>query len=419
MNAVLAFVALWLLAAGGVLAAVHGRRLLALWREPVLARPVLIVESDDWGPGPPADAAMLADIAATLAAIRDATGHPAVMTLGVVPSVPDGPAILAAACASYRRRRLDEREFAPLVAAIREGCTAGVFALQRHGLEHFWPAALLARAGADAALRRWLAEPLARSEALPAALQSRWVDASTLPSSPLAPADVDAAVREEAALFERVFGAAPAVAVPNTFVWDDATERAWAAHGVRWVVTPGWRHEGRDAAGALTPPTRRTLNGERGLDGLRYVVRNDYFEPSRGHRAERVWTSLAARGAQGRPTLVETHRENFVADPGEARAALGELERALRGALVRHPDLRFMSTADLVRHFDDPFSDDPLSPLLARGGALRLRAWLARVRAEASCARLLKATGLDWPLRLVGWLLGFVTHAGVRATKTC
>jgi len=412
MSTVLTLLLLWVVVSAGLLTAMHGRLLRALWREPVLTRPVVIVESDDWGPGPAADAGILRAIAAILDAIRDRSDRPAVMTLGIVLGVPDGSAILAANGKIYVRRSLAEAEFAPIVAAIRDGCVKGVFALQRHGLEHLWPAALLARLAGDAAIREWLADPSARSEALPAALQSRWVDSARLPSTPLAPPAIDAAVREEAALFERIFGELPQVVVPNTFVWDDAVECAWAAHGVRCVVTPGCRYEGRDAAGALEPPTRRTLNGERGVGGLRYVVRNDYFEPIRGHRAERVWQAVAARTAQGRPTLLETHRESFIAPPEPARAALIELERALRGAVARHPDLCFMRTAELVGQFDDA-----ASPLLARALPIRLRAWLCRLQAEPRCVRLLKATGLAWPLRSAGWLLGTLTRNGAMSPR--
>lgn len=401
MNLLLSFLLLWPGAAIGLVLILHGRQLYAAWREPVLARPILILESDDWGPGPATDALALRAIADVLDGIRDGAGRPAVMTLGIVLGVADGPAILAGDCKTYARRTLAEPEFSPIVEAIRAGCASGVFARQRHGLEHFWPASLLARAAADDALRRWLGDAPARSEALPPALQSRWLDSASLPSRPLAPAEIERAVREEADLFTQLFGAAPAVAVPNTFVWDEALERAWAESGVRCVVTPGCRYEGRQADGSLDAPTRSIHNGERAGSGVTYVVRNDYFEPIRGHRAERVWQALATKGEQGRPVLLETHRESFIGAPAHAQAALAELERALRGAVERSPDIVFMSTGALARHLADP-----ASPLRQRALRARLRAWLCRIRSEASCARLLKATGLAWPLRWIERMLG-------------
>jgi hypothetical protein len=421
-------IVVWLGSSIGLLVALHGRLLAALWREPVLKQPVLIVESDDWGPGPDADAEALRALAGMLESVRDRAGHPAVMTLGVVAGVPDGPAIRASGGINYARRTLAEPEFAALVGVMRAGVASGVFALQRHGLEHFWPATLLARLaggsvagtaeaaknGEPRALRDWLGTAHLRSEALPSALQSRWVDCSHLPSARLDPHEVETAVREETALLRQLFGVAPDVAVPNTFVWDDGVELAWAASGVRCLVTPGCRYEGRDAAGLLAPATLRIRNGERSRTGMCYVVRDVYFEPVRGHRAERVWQALDDRVAQGRPALLETHRESFIGMPDTCRAALAELERALQGALVRHPALRFMSTSELARELRDADS-----ALRVRALGPRLAAWFARVQADASLSRILKFTGLAVVLRLFRGLLRSEADHRTRGAQSC
>ncbi len=384
-----AFILLAWLALTIVLLAPHARVLRALWREPVLARPVVIVESDDWGPGPASDAQMLQRISTLLAGIRDREGRPVVMTLGVVLGTPDGAAILADDCRRYHRRLLDEEAYAPIVEAMRAGCAKGVFALQRHGLEHCWPASLLERARADVELRRWLANPDARSEALPSALQSRWVDTATLPSRPLRDVQVEPAVKEEGEVFQRIFGGRPTVAVPNTFVWSDAVEMAWAADGVRCVVTCGRQYEGRSADGGLMPPTRQVFNGQCGCGEIRYVVRDVYFEPIRGHRAEQVWQGVAERSALGRPALIETHRESFIDSRESAEQALTELVRALRGVVKHHPDVCFLNPAALAEAFG--MHD---SPLLFHGVAMRLTLFLRRLLVTSALSRELKISGL-------------------------
>jgi len=371
-----------------------------LWREPALAMPVVIVESDDWSPGPESDAQILRRIVALLAGIQDAEGRPAVMTLGVVLGVPDGAAILADDCHRYHRSTLDEPRYAPLVQAIEQGCAAGVFALQRHGLEHCWPASLLARARGDAGLRAWLADPGARTETLPSPLQSRWVDAEVLPSRSISDEAIGDAVSQEAALFRCIFGDVPSVAVPNTFVWTDAVERAWAASGVRCVVTCGRQYEGRAADGGLMPPIRHILNGEVGAGELRFVVRDAYFEPVRGHRAEQVWEAVAEHTTLARPTLLEMHRESFIAAPEIAERALSELARALGGVIRRHADVRFLTTAELA----DAMSS-PDNPLLLQGARLRLAVFLRRVLAAPSLSRRLKLTGLRLVLPIVARML--------------
>lgn len=412
MEVLLVLIVVWFGASVGLLVLLYGGPLAATWREPILGFPVLIVESDDWGPGPDEDATALRTLAATLARVRDSSGRPAVMTLGVVTAIADGAAILASGNSRYVRRTLIEPDFAAVLGEMRDGCRNGVFALQRHGLEHFWPASVLARltgeSGTDSAesdvLQRWLRNMWARSEDLPAPLQSRWINCAKLPSSPLAQVEIDRAVREEADLLRQAFGAAPDVAVPNTFVWDDSVEQAWAASGVRCVVTPGCRYEARDGAGRLVAATRRIRNGARGRGNVCYVVRDVYFEPMRGHRAEGVWEALAAKAAEGRPTLLETHRANFIGTAVTREAAFAELERALRGALLRHPDLRFMSTAELAEALCDANSPDRV-----RGGRRRLAAWCARLGREPGMARLLKFSGLGAILRAAGYLLGDVT----------
>lgn len=391
----------------------HLPTLRALWREPMLTRPVLIVESDDWGPGPAADAAMLERIHHLLAGYRDAEGRPAVMTLGVVLGKPDGAAILAAACQAYFRNTLEEPRYAPIVAAMHAGCAAGVFALQRHGLEHCWPSSLLHCARQDEDLRQWLADPEARSEALPSALQSRWAETSTLPSVPPAAQAVASAVAEEQALFARIFGQAPSVVVPNTFVWNDTVESAWAATGVRCVVTCGRQFEGRAVGGGLTPPKRVIRNGERGVGDVRYVVRDAYFEPIRGHRAEQVWEAVAQRAALARPTLLETHRESFI-DRSSADWALAELDRALAGVLERHPDVCFISTEQLATVFDDPGNALHLRRLAARSAI-----FLRRLRAEATLSRPLKLCGLYFLLPVAARLAELVTPSAARGRRGC
>lgn len=410
MGYALILIPAWFGIAALALAVLHLRTLAAVWREPVLARPVLIVESDDWGPGPEEDAAVLREIAATLESARDRDGRPAVMTLGVVGGAPDAAAIRASGFSHYARRSLLEPDFAPVVAAMCDGCRAGVFALQRHGLEHFWPASLLARLrvadGGDLeGLLRWLDEGALRSETLPSPLQSRWVDCASLPSAPLNAVAVAQAVQEEFDLLQRVFGSAPEVAVPNTFVWDDGVEQAWAEHGVRVVVTPGWRYEGRDAAGRLLQPARRIRNGEIGRGGVTYVVRDAYFEPVRGHRAEDVTAALARKCAEGRPLLLETHRESFIGPPPACAAAVAELGRALRMALSLRPDLCFTTTAELAQALRDV-----ASPLRERRWKPRLAAWCARVCSEPEVATLLKYSGLGALLGAARYLLGDVTY---------
>lgn len=372
----------------------YGRDLLALWREPVLRHPILIIESDDWGAGPvESQAGALHRLVDLLTRHRDHAGRQPVMTLALVLAVPDGPAI--GKDGQYHRLTLDDPMFAPVRAAIERGRAAGVFAVQLHGLEHYWPAALMA--SDDPKVRAWLEGPApATTEQLPPHLQSRWVDASVLPSRPLSVEQVAEAVTGEVALFQRVFGEKPRVVVPPTFVWNDVVESAWARQGIEFVVTPGLRSACRNAAGLPdcdSGPLRNAQVGKR----TRYLVRDDYFEPEKGHLADRALTALDQKWAQRRPCLLETHRSNFIRDEQGCGKALDAIQDLLARAIARQPHARFMTTAELgdaLRLRVPAWVDNRLGK--------RLAAWCVRLRHVPGFRRWAKLTGIYWLLSLPG-----------------
>jgi hypothetical protein len=378
----------------GVLLAFAGP-LATRWREPVLRRPVLIIESDDWGAGPLAQADALSRLSALLQRIRDRNNRPAVMTLGVVLEVPDGARIAATGCTEYHALPLADTRFSGVRAAMLDGIRAGVFAPQLHGQCHYWPAAVLAAAEKDVAVRDWLAASApAATEVLPAPLQSRWVDASGLPSRALPDESIQQAIAAEAAAYQAIFGRGPQVAVATTFVWNDAVEAAWAQIGVDVVITPGQRATCRNAAGKPACVDATMLTGERSVAGQTYLLRDVYFEPARGHAPQRLVDGLAARTRQGRACLVETHRFNFL----EAQdASLAALEAGLSAALAACPKLRFLTPLELGHAIE---RRDPA--WIEHRMRRRLAAWYARLDEIPRFRRIARLSGLALPLAWLG-----------------
>ena len=390
----LLFLVLAWLAVGLAVAAWFGRKTaVRLWREPVLKHPVLIIESDDWGAGPVEQASQLERIAAVLASHADIHGQKPVMTLGVVLAVPDGARIAANGMTRYFQKSLDQAEIASVVLAMKAGAESGVFALQLHGGEHYWPVSLLAASKRDPSVAAWLSSPgWLATEALPSRLQSRWIDAAELPSKPLPGGEVTTAAREEVACFQRIFGRPAVVAVPPTFIWNDVVEHSWAEAGVKVVVTPGRRYEARDSNGEPIGGGKAILNGDQGLAGIIYVVRDDYFEPLRGHNAMKGLEAVARKAALGRPALLETHRVNFLSDVENAEMTLRELDRLLTIVLEAFPQVRFMSTevlATRVRRRDGQLVEQRLSS--------RLHVWLRRLWAISHLRKLAWLTGMVIP----------------------
>jgi hypothetical protein len=391
---------LWL-AANALILAYFRRDLRRLWREPVVWPPTLVLESDDWGAGPVRQAAALDDIAGLMRRHKDASGHPPVMSLALVLAVPDGPA--TAAQGRYRRSELDNPRFAPILASLRQGMDAGVLALQLHGLEHYWPVALMN--SGDAQVQAWVRQPdPAATEQLPSPLQSRWVDASSLPSAPHAAAAIAEAVADEVQVYTRIFGQSPSVVVPPTFVWTREVEAAWVRHGVEFVVTPGRRYVCRGADGLPGGDEGPIETGE-SVAGVTYLVRSDYFEPARGRGAAHALRALGKAALDGRPCILENHRDNFL-DPALHARSLAELEALLTGALAAHPQLRFLSTADLghiIRRRDPRW--------IVTGARTRLPYLMNRLRHAGRPWKLMKLSGLAVVLTLTDNLISRPTPA--------
>lgn len=356
----------------------HGARVWRLWREPALACPVLVIEGDDWGYGPLQQVQALHEIAAVLARHRDCAGRHPVMTLGVVLAGPDGRDPQMQALHRYVPLTLASPEFDALREAMDAGRRAGVFSLQLHGGEHFHPEVLLNAARREPEVARWCASwPPPATEELPSALQSRWADCGQLPSRPLSDDDVGGRAAAEVALYRQVFPAASAVVVPPTFVWTDAVEQAWCAAGMDTVVTPGRRYPGRGADGLpYDQPGVHFYNGLRTRSGMTSMVRDDYFEPFRGHEAGQGVEAHLRKWALRRPTLLETHRCNFVGDPALAAHALAQMDAMLSQVLHREPLTRFVSVAELADQYRNG------GDLIATGLRARVRAGMARLRPQ-------------------------------------
>jgi hypothetical protein len=398
---VMGVVLLWLAGACALLAFVYRRAFADAWAEPVMRAPVLILESDDWGYGPLEQTQRLDRIVELLERFCDSRGAHPIMTLGVVLAGPDTDRIRADGCNTYHRVTLADPRLAPVRDAMLRGVARGVFAVQLHGMEHYWPACLMHAASVDEKLRDWLTRSgFPCTEALPSSLQSRWIDVSALPSKPLPIDQVAAAAAEEIAAFTDIFGATPEVVVPATFVWTDAVESMWTRAGVRVVVTPGRRNESRDAEGRIVPGKRTYFNAATGPYGVTYVVRDCYLEPTLGKLHPQTIDALRANTHAGRPTLVEIHRLNFIGDERAMQRAMSEVKQLLEGACAAFPALCFMSTAELARHCRDR------SALIERKTRTRMHFLIRRLACVSRLRKLAWATGAAFP----AWLAYLATR---------
>ncbi|MEJ2687509.1 MAG: glycosyl hydrolase [Gammaproteobacteria bacterium] len=388
MEELIGLLALWVVSGTTLFVWHYWGWLRKAWCEPVLRQLVVIFESDDWGPGGTDDVQALQRLTAILESYRDSTGRPAVMTLGVVLAVPDTRLQEVRRGEEYVCRSLDDDAFRLVRTMLSDGEQRGVFALQLHGMEHYWPAALMKAARAQPEVLQWLDnEDVPRTERLPSALQTRWADCATLPAAPIDEHIVRAAVDDEV----------------TTFVWTDATEEAWAANAVQVIVTPGQQYTGRDSHGALEGGGERFWNGQAGPSGLSRVVRDTYFEPAYGHRKGDGLRILEERLRCGQPVLMETHRFNYLSELSEdVNTAFAELEGLLNDALDRFPQLVFRSTQELATALE---SRD--EQLVERSVWRRVWPVLSRLNAVPGLRRWAILSGAVVPgicLVVIGWL---------------
>jgi len=370
----------------------------AAWKEPVLRRPVLIIESDDWGAGPLEQATALTVIADILSRYQDNQGRHPVMTLGLIFAIPDSGQIKASNFNTYHPLSLNNERFAPIRKSIREGVEQGVFSLQLHGMEHFWPPSLLATANRQPEIRALLKdEQWLMTERLPSHLQSRWVDASTLPSHSLSDVTIASAVSEEVAAFEAIFECRPTVVVPPTFIWNDSVERAWYEAGLKRIVTPGFRCVGRNEKGGTICDQSVILNGQYQSSGLQTIVRDVYFEPSLGHSVASAVEHFKTRSRLCRPTLLETHRFNFIQSQKELDDTLAALEELLIQSLRECPNLMFISTDQMGQALDGEGEFD----LIETRWNVIMYVRIARIWAIQVARKWLYLSGLFIPLQFV------------------
>jgi hypothetical protein len=382
---------LWSFAVALFLAKYRGL-LLSAWREPCLKRPILIFESDDWGAGPDYQADALRDLQDLELRYQDRDGRHPITTLAIVLGCVDK----VATGDEFRRATLKDHAFAHLLSVIQAGTESGVFAPQLHGLEHYWPEVLF-RVGSDnPEVAQWLySAPNVGTERLPSHLQSRWIYASELPSKDLETGEIERAAGEEVALFREIFGVAPEVVVPPTFVWDGRVEKAWRAAGLKVLITPGWQYTARDGDGKPVTNGVSFYNGQRSEAGLTCLVRDDYFEPEKGHTAERAVGALRRKTALARPTLLEMHRSNFEV-PAMRRKTLAEVGMVLERALGEFTDLAFISPRQLAQ-----FMEVSHPQWVERKLGPRLHIFSLRAEALPGARKGLWATGLIIVLRLV------------------
>lgn len=397
---ILLIICLWLLFCFVVLVIVYASDLKILLLEPMLNYPIIIFESDDWGTGPLKQEAALEQINTLLARFCDIKGHHPVMTLGIVLAEPNIDKITAAKGKTYYRTTLADAKYINILEVIHKGITQGVNSVQLHGMEHFWPESIMRNIDTQPHIKHWLFDTKEKkTEDLPSELQSRWVDSSSLPSTDHCQEDIESAIAEELLLYKSLFGDLPNVVVPPTFVWTDVVEKAYAQRGIRAFVTPGRQCIGRGINGKLIYNEKSFFNGQENTNGLLFLVRNDYFEPSLDHKAKITLQFIKQKVDCGRPALLEMHRFNFINEQEDSKKSLEELNKLLQLIQSEYTNVRYISTEHLAKILRD-YKQGKDSEFMVSSSVQQFKITVSRIKMFFQFNRFAKYSGVNLLLKL-------------------
>jgi hypothetical protein len=154
-------------------------------------------------------------------------------------------------------------------------------------------------------------------------------------------------------LFEQLLGYRSKTFIAPCYNWDEELEPILLKSGVNWVQ--GLKYQlaptGKFDHYHRIPHKFGVLNP----NGLRYNVRNTFFEPS--SRPNYNWVDMAlakisAAFLMQRPAVISTHRINYIGfiNKSNRENGLRQLSILLKEVIKRWPDVRFISTDELSNY---------------------------------------------------------------------
>jgi len=318
------------------------------WSETYIKEKVLVIESDDWGPGGDFHADRLQRLSNVLSSYKDSLGRPAVLTADMVLGVPDLMQTMTAPDQPLKRSTLN-RDFPKVHQALIKAMEKGVLVPQLHGLEHLYGDGLKRLAHnkdprvQDATqTERWW-----DWEMLDSPLQGHYVDGTSLPTKAHAADTQQAIVDSATQLFEQCFGFPTASTVAPCYLWVDDTEKAWADKKIQIIQTAGYRCPGRREDGSYFQDRQEIRTGDRNELGQIYLVRNAMYEPVDGRLEDDCIRHIEQVYKQASPTTISTHRYNYTRTEDECEMSLAGLQKILHHCTTKYTNLRFVSSPEL------------------------------------------------------------------------
>ncbi len=156
-------------------------------------------------------------------------------------------------------------------------------------------------------------------------------------------------LRDGLRLFREAFGYTSTSFIAPCYTWDSRLESTLVAEGVKYMQ--GGMNQYVPQGGFNNYAKKKHTMGEQS-NGLTYLTRNCFFEPSLVSKSDWVAYTLASvRDAfrWNKPAIICAHRINFIGyiDESNRTRNLKLLDELLRRILITWPDVEFMSSDQL------------------------------------------------------------------------
>lgn len=349
-------------------------------------RKIVVIESDDWGavrmPSREVYEQMLAEgirvdrdpyckndgletaddlyaLFDVLRSVKDSNGRHPVITADTVVANPDFKKIKASDFTEYHYLTIPETmalssRHVGAWEALQEGMKEGLIHPQFHGREHLnikkWLQAI--REGDKTTQRAFDYGTFGLTSDVDPSISGNYMGAF---NSAL-PADIEEygkSITEGLNIFEKLFGFRSESFIATTYTWPHDIESYLRQGGVKFLQgmvsqriplddDTNFRYKNNNFCGRKSP------------NGMTYLMRNAYFEPSQ--RPDFNWVKncldrIAIAFRWNKPATISAHRLNFIGsiNPDNTKRTLPMFEELLTTIVKRWPDVEFMTSDELGR----------------------------------------------------------------------
>ena len=230
----------------------------------------------------------------------------------------------------------------------KQGCNDGVFHPQFHGREHL-------------NINRWMKALQSKNEEVLTSFEQQTTYSGKDDYSFMEAYDWDSPedikehktiIADGLKIFEEHFGFKPKSFIAPCYNWDTKLEPFLAEQGIEWLQSLRSQLQPTGVFN-IYQPVRHSFGQQQ--NGLRYNIRNCFFEPSMLPQKDWVNSCLAQIQAAflfSKPAVICSHRINFVGfiNPKNGERGLNDLNQLLKAIVKKWPDAKFITTDQLSNY---------------------------------------------------------------------